>query len=243
MKTAGKYVFFSTGLILVALHLSLWIQDNHAFSVKNAIVEGASLLTEEEILKIVQTQANAYIFEADLSNIERQLERLPQVKHVRVSRVFPSSIRIEIKEREPVAILVDNGVWGVDSEGVLIPRMPARHGMDYPVIVGFRLKQHLVGRPIRHKKVRFLASFLSQLRKDNPAVYHMISEITMNELLGVYMRMVSYNLPVVLGKKDLLKKCQKLELAMTYLMSANTLDTVRYVDLRFEDRIILKRRT
>ncbi len=242
MRTAGKFVFLSTSLILMSLHLSLWIQDNHAFAVKKVVVSGASLLTPAEILDLARFEAGRHIFEADLQALEERIAKLPQVKRVRVARLFPSGIRIELEERRPVALIVDNGLWGVDDEGVLLPRLPSSHGLDYPVIVGLPLKHYIPGEPVDNPRVRELAAFLDELREQNPVVYHSISEITENELLGVQLTLIHNQLPVILGKEDLMQKCSRLEAAEQFLSASGREKSVLYMDLRFEDQVILKRK-
>lgn len=232
----------TTSLILVILHLSLWIQDNHAFSVKKVVIRGASLLEPQEILQAARVDGQVNVMHADVRTIEQHLSQLPEVKDVRVSRIFPSSLRIEIEERRPVALLIDNGIWGIDADGILLPRFRQGFGYDYPVITGFRLKKHVPGKRIKNEKLVMLAKFVGELQAAQPGVYALISEITMNELSGITFLTVEHNLPVILGTEQLLKRCRKFEAAYQYLLSVEKIQKIKYVDLRFDGQVIAKRK-
>ena len=242
MKVAGKFVFVSTSVILIVLHLSVWIQDNHAFAVKNVFVYGNSLLTTSEITKAAQVDRHSHILKTDLQAIRGRLESVPEIKSVRVARILPSSLRIEVTERKPIALIIDNGIWGIDSEGYVLPRFHAEHGLDYPVIAGFRLGQYIPGKKIDNSRVLALVGFLRELKLTTPAVYHMISEITSNDLVGIKILTVRDNLPIFLGKSRLLQKCSDLEVAYNFLVSEKKINNIRYLDLRFEDQIVAKRK-
>ncbi len=242
--STGKHVFFVTSAILIMLHVSVWIQDNHAFSVREVRIFGASLVPDEEVLAAAKIDISSPIMEAKVETIRgRLLRSLPQVKQVRVARIFPSSIRIDLEERDPVAIILDNGIWGVDAEGVLLPRFSARHGLDYPVITNLRLQKYVPGEQVDDKGLQKLVQYLSDLRATHPALYARISEISYDRMFGIRLIMVEHNVPVLLGHDRLLKKSSSLDIAWNYLINEKKATSIKYIDLRFKDQVILKKRT
>ncbi len=241
--STGKYVFILTSAILILLHVSVWIQDNHAFSVREIRIAGASLVTDEEILAAAKIDISSPIMDANVENIRKRLLRgLPQAKDVRVARIFPSTIRIELKERDPIAIILDNGIWGVDAEGVLLPRFSARHGLDYPVITNIRLQKYVPGEKVDNAGLTSLVRFLGELRTVNPALYAGISEVTIDDMVGVRLVMLDDNVPVLMGHDRLLKKCKDLEIAWNFLLNSRKTASIKYLDLRYRDQIILKKK-
>jgi cell division protein FtsQ len=243
MRAAGKYVFFSTSLILVLLHLSVWIQDNHAFSVQKIIVTGNSLLDTADVLATAKIDSAENIWDTDLEKIRQRLKELPQVRTVEVSRMFPSRLLINIKERQPVALVISNGLWGVDREGYLLPRYRFEVGMDFPVITGLNIKERRPGSKIENAKIVALAEFLGALQVSGPVVYYLISEVTMNDIYGVKAITVEKNIPVYFGKENLLRKSKKLTAAWEYLASEHKLDDILYLDLRFDDQVVARQKT
>ena len=242
MRVAGKYVFFSTSIILVFLHLSVWIQDNHAFSVKKVVVSGNRLLETEDVLAAAKVDSAESIWDTDINRIQAKLAELPQVRQVEVSRMFPSNIRIDIRERQPVAILISNGLWGIDREGVLLPRFRPEIGLDFPVITGMHIKEHLPGEKVDNSKLVVLAEFIGELQEAEPIIYSLISEVTMNATYGVRATMVEKNIPVYFGKDRLLNKSKKLKVAWEHFASEGQFDQILYLGLRFNDQVIAKKK-
>ena len=242
MRVAGKYVFLISSIILISLHLSVWIQDNHAFSVRKVFVSGTHLLSSEEVMAVARVDTAGSIWDTDIEIIEERIRALPPVRDVSVSRMFPSNIHIEVEERRPVALLAGNGLWGIDREGVLLPRFRPEVGLDFPIITGFRVKDQVVGQPIRDANILQVARFLADLQTQVPVVYNLLSEITVSELFGIRAILVEQNTPVYFGKKNLIKRSKKLQAAWEYLASERKLARVLYLDLRYDDQVIVKKR-
>ncbi|MFQ5629533.1 MAG: cell division protein FtsQ/DivIB [bacterium] len=243
MRVAGKYVFLSTSIILVILHLSVWIQDNHAFSVKKIIVTGNNLIHVTDVLSAAKIDSAESIWDTDIELIQERLADLPQVQSANITRLFPSNILIHVQERKPVAIIISNGLWGIDREGVLLPQFRANVGLDFPVITRLRLKEQIPGTKVDNSKVIALANFLGELQASGPVIYNLISEVTMNESYGVKAITVEKNMPIYFGKKNLLGKSKKLKAAWEYLASENKLEKILYLDLRFDGQVIAKQKT
>ena len=243
MKSTGKYIFIVTSVILIFLNLSVWIQDNHAFAIRKVVISGTSLLEAEDVIAAADINTQAHIMSADVRSVKMKLAALPQIKNVRVSRLFPSSIRIQVEERKPVALVIDNGIWGLDAEGVLLPRFHASHGLDYPVIVSENLPHHNPGERIDDARILRLVQFLGLLKETNASVYSLISEVTWNEIEGLRILTVKNNLPVLFGQSQLLEKCRKLSTAWQYLQVNNRIPEIKYLDLRFQNQIIVKKRS
>ena len=176
------------------------------------IVAGNQLLEKNDVLAAAKIDSSESIWDTDLERIREKLARLPQVKSVEVSRMFPSNIRIDIEERKPVALLISNGLWGIDRDGILLPRFRPEVGLDFPVITGLHVKEHLPGKPVTNSRVLALADFLGELQENGPIVYSLISEITMNATYGVKAILVEKNVPVYFGTNRLIGKRKVLEM-------------------------------
>lgn len=71
----------------------------------------------------------------DLSAIERRAKALPGVNRARVGRRLPATLRIELEERGPVALVPgDDALRLIDARGRALPFDPARSAPDLPVI-------------------------------------------------------------------------------------------------------------
>lgn len=94
------------------------------FKVKKIEISGNQLLLKEELLEIANVALNNNIIALRSWEIEKKLEALPQVKEAKVRKVFPYLLEIEIKERQPEALVEVGGqTFCVDEEGVEIPAL------------------------------------------------------------------------------------------------------------------------
>jgi Cell division septal protein len=70
----------------------------------------------------------------DLRPIERRAKALPGVDRARVGRRLPATLRVELEEREPVALTPTAAALRlIDARGRLLPFDPARSAPDLPV--------------------------------------------------------------------------------------------------------------
>ncbi|CAN5402067.1 hypothetical protein BH11ACT8_BH11ACT8_22100 [soil metagenome] len=93
---------------------------SHALSVQGVTVVGAQTLTTEQVLAAADVPQGGPLATVDLVAIERRVGSLAPVRSVDVSRQWPHSVRIEIDERVPVAVVARGGVLrAVDADGVV----------------------------------------------------------------------------------------------------------------------------
>ncbi len=96
------------------------------FQVRSVDVRGTSRASSAEIQAIVRRQAGQKgLWQADLSAISAQLERLPWVRTAVVTRVLPDGVRVRITERVQRAVVRTSAgrfVWA-DDDAVLLGEM------------------------------------------------------------------------------------------------------------------------
>ncbi|GAA5151149.1 FtsQ-type POTRA domain-containing protein [Nocardioides marinquilinus] len=91
-----------------------------ALDVEGAEVVGARTVSTEQVLDVADVPTGGPLATVDLDAIKRRVGSLAVVRAVEVTRQWPHEVRIEIQEREPVAV-VDRGTEfrAVDAEGVV----------------------------------------------------------------------------------------------------------------------------
>lgn len=111
------------GVTLAALLLAVLVLlfENDLFYVDEVEIAGATYSAREEIYR----HANVHdysVFWVNEQAVAWQFAAMPFVKSARVRAVLPNKVRIDIVERQPVAIWQANGrdLW-VDSEGITLP--------------------------------------------------------------------------------------------------------------------------
>lgn len=106
----------------------IWlVMFSSVLSVHGVRVEGAGVLDPREVRAVAAVPTGSPLATVDLEAIRERVERLTPVEDVDVSRAWPDRVRIDITEREAVAVVIRDGVvHGVDPEGVVFRRYPSR---------------------------------------------------------------------------------------------------------------------
>ena len=94
-------------------------------TVKGADVQGAEVLTVAEVEEVAAVPLGVPLATVDLTAIEARVEGLAAVRSVEASRAWPDQVRIEVVEREAVAVVSWEDQWrGLDATGVLFRSYP-----------------------------------------------------------------------------------------------------------------------
>ncbi len=91
------------------------------FDVKAIDVRGINRASKDDIEKMVRRQTEkSGVWNADLNEIKNDVEKLSTVKSVAVSRILPDGVRVNVKERLPVAVVrLNSGNFWADEDGML----------------------------------------------------------------------------------------------------------------------------
>jgi cell division protein FtsQ len=107
------------------------------FGLSAVRVDGARTVTQAEVVEASQVRLGEPYLGLDLAAIRARVAALPRVAAVRVARDYPSSLRITVSERPPVASVSSGSVfWLVAADGTVLDaasRRPA--GLPYVAAV------------------------------------------------------------------------------------------------------------
>ena len=106
-------------LLSVLTGMYLFSRTEPVFLLKNIRIKGAHQMPESEILAKIYPYLKSSIFATDMEQVKEALTAQPFIKEVRVKRVFPFSILIDVKERVPSALWVGpkGDIRVLDEEG------------------------------------------------------------------------------------------------------------------------------
>jgi cell division protein FtsQ len=91
------------------------------FGLSAVRVEGTRMVTEAEVVAASQVRLGEPYLGLDLAAIRARVAALPRVAAVRVARDYPSSLRITVRERPPVASVSSGSVfWLVAADGTVL---------------------------------------------------------------------------------------------------------------------------
>lgn len=121
----------------VLLLWAAWVAFSNSpiFAVQQVEVLGNVELSEQSVIDSASIPADARLLRLETDEVEQRLLSNPWIADARVSRRVPSTVRIEVQERVPVA-MVDTGLsfWFVDADYRVIAETTPTTDTAVPVI-------------------------------------------------------------------------------------------------------------
>lgn len=112
-----RWVALSAVLAVVLLAAAVWWTP--LLGVRTVDVTGARQLTADQVRVAASVPDGEPMLRLDLRSIQAKVRLLPRVATVQVQRAWPSTVRIEITERNPIGYLAESdGIHLVDATGV-----------------------------------------------------------------------------------------------------------------------------
>jgi cell division protein FtsQ len=227
----------ATGGALV-LVVALWVSYSKVMAserlrVGNVEVRGSHFLSEGEVRELLGPAVGENILGLDIQALKARLRSSPWVAEATVARTLPDTLRVEIRERAPLALAELDRLYLMDGDGSLIDLYgPRTAGFDLPIVRG------LAGATGEARRER--AGRAGALLQDLGELAREVSELKVEDSgdLRLVLRgageVVRMGAPpwrdrflTFLGlRKELAARCPEAE----------------YFDLRYRDRIVAKER-
>ena len=99
-------------------------------------IEGSRKILNEDVVELSGIERGINILNIDTRAAETLLKTHPFIEDASVKRILPDTIGIELVERVPVALISAEGLYAMDSKGVLFKEYSFTDGLDLPVITG-----------------------------------------------------------------------------------------------------------
>jgi cell division protein FtsQ len=124
-------------VVLVGLPGGAWaLWGLEATQLHEIRVVGNNRASEAQLRHLAALPIGAPLVDVDLNTAQATLQKHPWLKHVRVRRIFPDTVLIEVEERRVRALLLlGKQLFLVDEEGTPF-RQAAPPDLDYPILTG-----------------------------------------------------------------------------------------------------------
>ena len=171
------------GVFLIIAGAVVFVLKAPFFNVKTFRVEGNSYYTDEEILVMGNCKTGGNIFiGTDTGDIRSRLEKDAYMASVKVKRVLPDTVKIQLDERKQTAAIVYGEKYVVvDDEGVVLRKtgvMP-----EITVLKGLTISKLSVGEKVEAEEkvlLRQTLQMLSVMEKSN--MYFKTIELSEGEI-------------------------------------------------------------
>jgi len=127
--TFSLLVILLAGLMVYALYFT------KLFVLKEIKVYGNAKVSKEEVLRLLDLKGGEILYRLDLDELRERLKKHHLIEDTILRRQLPSTLEVQIKERSPLAILVQNNKgYLIDRNGVILSEANPNDILYYPYV-------------------------------------------------------------------------------------------------------------
>lgn len=146
----------------------------------NIEITGIHNVSRAQVLEIMAADVGHNVFSVPLAERKHQLEEIPWVESATVMRFLPDHLKVEIRERTPVAFVqIGSKIALIDAVGVVMD-LPAGNPQKYsfPVIVGTSASEP---RSTRASRMKIYTALVRDLDSTGADYSHQLSEVDLSD--------------------------------------------------------------
>ena len=247
---AGSGKFLLVLMILYALILGineivgLGKKQEQNFKAENIEVTGNEILSSEKIKDLCDYDfTNSKTNDINIEEIAESLMKSDFIKGVSVTKRIPRTLNITIEEREPIAFIYGRGLNLIDDEGFLMPVPKIKKSWDLPFISGITESLGKLGEKTNSEQALKAVSLVSHLELNNSLMLALISEINMDNSRLFELTMINGGAKIRINRTEYDKELYVLQNYVKSYLDWSDMAQIDYIDLRFKDQLIVKKKT
>ncbi len=239
LQICKKYAFITLNSIILVtlLYCSLlYAQHINLFSQEKVVILGNKYVKQNIILGAMNMDTEESIFSYDLGTLQDNVESIEFIKSVKVSRILPSTLMIQVLERSPVIlVLLDDEKYFFDVEQT--PLLASKEAINFfPVpIMTFENNNPLkLGDFELTKALRFV----NKTKAIHNELYTNLSEVRYkNNNLSL---ITDERTKIDLGDNEALYKISILKEFQHTVKDKRSLNDYAYINLIIDNQIIVR---
>lgn len=127
-----KVLIWAVVATIVSVCLGLVLYFTPLMSMRNLVIEGLEAIPRDEVVAAVAVAPGTPLLQIDTNKVANRIAGISRVASVRVQREYPSSLRVTVEERVPVAVKdMPDGTHLFDRLGVDFATAPPPPGVPY----------------------------------------------------------------------------------------------------------------
>ena len=201
-------------------------------------VSGCQRLNPQTVIQQAEIPADVNILSLDLNDVSRRLTSHPWIAATLISREIPDRIRIEIKERQPVALVKGPQFYLMDAQGICFVRAAPGEHPGLPIITGPDLETLGPGCSLPQEFTVLIEDLHRECQLKLP--WRLISEIRWNDHTGLSIFMVRGGIRVDLGSSEYGRKIARMKKVLRYLEERGIHHQLRGIDLSHGNRVFVR---
>jgi len=232
---------FIIGLVWISIR---WVDFRGYMVVNHYSFNGDIRISESEYAGLIDDITKQTHSEVNLVEIQERIEMHPYVQATRVSHQFPSTIHIEIVEREPLAILNGDPMVFLDENCYVMPEVGNLENLNVPILSNYNPNPDLypIGNKANSVKVQESITLLQKIQNDYGSLYQNISEMSLNTDDEFIIVLIDQPTKIRLGRNNIWTKLLVLKEFEIAIQGKKSLTDYTYLDMRYSNQVIAKER-
>ncbi len=214
---------FWSVIVLSVLHLGI-------FNLKEIGIEGVGRVTKKEIRERsgLRRGVSTIFFRENI--VKSGIEKNPWISEVRIKRILPNKVIIEVTEAQPFWLATGDGgeLFYMSEMGNILGEANFDEGLDFPILIGEGIyDSNLLEKALEIRGLAHNSKFLNL--KD-------ISEIHLDSIYGISVFTLDKR-RIDFGNDNITEKWYKMEKIIKYTRTINL--TEEYINISSEKRGII----
>lgn len=212
-----------------------------AFAIREILIEGNQHLEDIEVRRAARLQIGSNIFEVSSEQTRNYLLQHPWISEASVVRRLPSRVRIEVVERNPVALVALDQLYLASEDGAVFKRLGVDDPADLPVITGIASERFYDDIEYRASVLLRSMALLQDYEGAGLAQREPVSEIHFDTANGIELFVGHDGMNVRLGDGQHRQKLRRFRRVLERLEREKTRPSYVYLDnVRSPERVTVR---
>ena len=243
-KRSGSSRYFFFFLVLIVLIYGAYIGINSLFTkldlfkVKYIKISGNVNLETDFLKNICNDFINMNLYSISKKDVLKKYENIVRIEGIKVSRIFPNKLKIEISEKRGVFFLrTERGIiFPIDKNRVVLDNVNFYENEVLPVI-GTKIPDDeiIIGQKIENVLIEKIFSLRKKFANVDPDFINSISEFYFKDENLIFVN-ANIGYRIVFGDNEIEEKLKKL----IFLEQNRTFERGTTIDLRFKDQLVIR---
>jgi len=202
---AGLALGLAVAIVMGIIGVYHAFAGSRFFALRKVELTGIVHASRAEMERALRQGVSGGLWQANLTELRRELERHAWVREAEVVRVLPDTLRVTIREREPFALArraTGSLVW-VDRDGVALgERDLFKTQLVPPLISGLEESDGEAASEANRRRLIMYEQLLAELDKGEPRLSEAVDEMDLGDLQDVQLRLADKRIKVILGDHD-----------------------------------------
>ena len=171
------------------------------FSIRQLEIDGCKRKSDLQIARLAGIELGSNIFAVDLDNAKRRLLEDPWIAKVTITRRLPTTLQVELTEREASAVVaIDGRLYLVTPTGEPFKQLTDGDPFDLPVITGVQPANLSRDRPREVERIQTALQVLRHYQRLAMSAVHVAQEVHLTEGGGVVLTVGKRGITLHLGR-------------------------------------------